>query len=75
MPPGKLMNLITSIDRIKTYDWLIFTSRNGVKFFFRRFFEKRQDIRDLEANQDLRYWYKDSERGESIWDQVRPGSR
>ncbi len=47
VPPENYDELDTSIDRIKTYDWLIFTSRNGVKFFFRRFFEKDRDIRDL----------------------------
>ncbi|MBC7326149.1 MAG: uroporphyrinogen-III synthase, partial [Moorella sp. (in: Bacteria)] len=29
------------------YNWLIFTSVNGVKFFFRRLFQKGRDIRQL----------------------------
>lgn len=45
--PENYDELDASIDKIKTYDWLIFTSRNGVKYFFKRFFEKERDIRDL----------------------------
>ena len=47
VPPENYVELDASIDKIGTYDWLIFTSRNGVKYFFRRFFEKERDIRDL----------------------------
>jgi uroporphyrinogen III methyltransferase/synthase len=47
VPPESYDELDKSIDRIKIYDWLIFTSRNGVKYFFKRFFEKDRDIRDL----------------------------
>lgn len=47
VPPKSYDELDESIDKIKTYDWLIFTSRNGVKYFFKRFFEKDRDIRDL----------------------------
>ena len=47
VPPENYDGLDASMDEINTYDWLIFTSRNGVKYFFRRFFEKKRDIRDL----------------------------
>jgi uroporphyrinogen III methyltransferase/synthase len=47
VPPESYDELDKSIYQIETYDWLIFTSRNGVKFFFKRFFEKDRDIRDL----------------------------
>jgi uroporphyrinogen III methyltransferase/synthase len=47
VPPQSYDELDASIDRIKIYNWLIFTSRNGVKYFFKRFFEKERDIRDL----------------------------
>lgn len=47
VPPKSYAELDESIDKIKAYDWLIFTSRNGVKYFFKRFFEKDRDIRDL----------------------------
>ena len=32
---------------IATYDWLVFSSPNGVRFFFETFFEKFDDIRSL----------------------------
>mgnify|MGYP003879389761 CR=1 FL=1 len=47
MPPESTKDLDTSINSIVSYDWIIFTSRNGVKYFFRRFFEKDRDIREL----------------------------
>lgn len=48
-PPSDYFDLDSSIDMIETYHWLIFTSRNGVKYFFRRFFVKDRDIRDLKG--------------------------
>lgn len=36
-----------AIDNIKTYDWLIFTSVNGVKFFFDTLFKMGKDVRVL----------------------------
>ncbi len=33
--------------RIKDYDWLIFTSANGVEYFINYFLKKKKDIRDL----------------------------
>ncbi len=47
MPPENYEELDTSINKIAQYDWIIFTSRNGVKYFFKRFFEKEKDIREL----------------------------
>jgi uroporphyrinogen III methyltransferase/synthase len=47
VPPESYDELDKSIDKIEIYDWLIFTSRNGVKYFFKRFFKKDRDIRDL----------------------------
>lgn len=32
---------------IASYDWLVFSSPNGVRFFFKAFFEKFEDIRSL----------------------------
>ena len=49
VPPESYDELDMSIDKIETYDWLIFTSRNGVKYFFKRYFEKERDIRDLKG--------------------------
>jgi uroporphyrinogen III methyltransferase/synthase len=49
VPPESYDELDESIDKIGTYDWLIFTSRNGVKYFLKRFFEKDRDIRELKG--------------------------
>lgn len=47
MPPENYNELDTAIDEISAYNWLIFTSANGVKHFLKRFFELSRDIRDL----------------------------
>jgi uroporphyrinogen III methyltransferase/synthase len=48
-PPESYSELDSAIGRIEKYDWLIFTSRNGVKYFLKRFFEKGRDVRDLKG--------------------------
>ncbi len=49
VPPENYEELDDSIDKITTYNWLIFTSRNGVKYFFKRFLDKDLDIRELKG--------------------------
>ena len=49
VPPDKWDELDRAIDNISSYDWLIFTSSNGVKYFFRRLFDKDIDIRELKG--------------------------
>jgi uroporphyrinogen III methyltransferase/synthase len=49
VPPKNFSELDSAIDKIKIYNWLIFTSRNGVKYFLKRFFERDRDIRDLKG--------------------------
>lgn len=49
VPPETWEELDRSIDRIGGYHWLIFTSANGVKFFFMRLFERGIDIRELKG--------------------------
>ncbi|HCC69460.1 MAG TPA: HemD protein, partial [Nitrospiraceae bacterium] len=49
VPPKDWNELDKAIDRIEAYDWLIFTSANGVTYFLKRFFEKAKDIRDLKG--------------------------
>lgn len=49
VPPESFGEIDASIDRIASYDWIIFTSRNGVKYFFRRFLERERDIRELKG--------------------------
>ena len=46
-PPLDLSPLDTCISGIGSYDWVIFTSANGVDRFFERFFEVRTDIREM----------------------------
>ncbi len=49
VPPEDWDELDRAIDKIEGYDWLIFTSSNGVDYFFRRFFERERDIRELKG--------------------------
>jgi len=49
VPPEDWAELDNAIDKIESYNWLILTSANGVKFLFRRLFEKEKDIRDLKG--------------------------
>ncbi|MDY0131204.1 MAG: uroporphyrinogen-III C-methyltransferase [Desulforegulaceae bacterium] len=45
--PDNKSDLFNSIEKIKDYSWLIFTSVNGVKHFFDALFEKNLDLRIL----------------------------
>ncbi len=47
MPPDDWKPLDTALDQLSDYDWLVFTSVNGVNFFFNRLFEKNFDVRAL----------------------------
>ncbi|MBF0318403.1 MAG: uroporphyrinogen-III C-methyltransferase [Nitrospirae bacterium] len=47
VPPDSFDALDSAIDNIETYDWIIFTSSNGFKFFFNRLIHKNKDVRDL----------------------------
>jgi uroporphyrinogen III methyltransferase/synthase len=49
VPPPDWRDLDAAIKNMETYDWLIFTSANGVAFFFERLFAKNKDIRDLKG--------------------------
>ncbi len=40
VPPLHWEELDRAIDRLKSYDWVLFTSANGVNFFWQRFREK-----------------------------------
>jgi uroporphyrinogen III methyltransferase/synthase len=48
-PPETWEELDRAIDRLEGYRWIIFTSANGVVFFFRRLRERGRDIRDLKG--------------------------
>ncbi|CCK79235.1 uroporphyrinogen-III C-methyltransferase [Desulfobacula toluolica] len=45
--PEDTSPLKASVENIKNYDWLIFTSVNGVKFFFDTLFDMGKDVRVL----------------------------
>jgi len=47
VPPGDWKPLDTAIENLSSYDWLIFTSVNGVNFFFERLFKQNRDVRAL----------------------------
>jgi len=47
VPPRDLNPLKESIKNINNYDWLVFTSVNGVKFFFDTLFDMGKDVRVL----------------------------
>ena len=46
-PPSDWSVLHDAIETIADYDWLIFTSVNGVKYFFEQLFERGKDVRSL----------------------------
>lgn len=47
VPPESYDGLDQAIGRISQYQWIIFTSANGVSFFLQRLRERGRDIRDL----------------------------
>ena len=47
VPPDDWKPLDTAIENLSSYDWLIFTSVNGVNFFFERLFKQNRDVRAL----------------------------
>ena len=48
-PPASWEGLDGAIGRIGRYAWIIFTSANGARFFFRRLLERGGDVRDLKG--------------------------
>jgi len=49
VPTDRFDDLDRAIKNIERYEWIVFTSANGVKFFFNRFRELGSDIRDLKG--------------------------
>ena len=47
VPPDSWDGIDKAIQNIEKYDWLIFTSANGVKYFLERLKENRKDMRRL----------------------------
>ena len=48
-PPADPAPLDRAIENLASYDWLIFTSVNGVRFFLDRLDQSRHDLRSLKA--------------------------
>jgi len=49
VPPEDLQDLDRAIEGLEKYRWIIFTSANGVDFFFKRLRERKRDIWDLKG--------------------------
>jgi uroporphyrinogen III methyltransferase/synthase len=49
VPPDSWDALDNTIKRLDTYQWLIFTSANGVRFFIERLKTNKKDIRELKG--------------------------
>ena len=49
VPPESWDELDRAIDSLNTYDWIIFTSVNGVLFFLERLKKNRKDLRELKG--------------------------
>ncbi len=49
LPPEDWAPLDTALEKLESYDGLIFTSVNGVRFFMRRLNEKGKDVRELKG--------------------------
>jgi uroporphyrinogen III methyltransferase/synthase len=46
-PPTRRQELVDAMLELNAYDWLVFTSPNGVTKFFEYFFKRFHDMRDL----------------------------
>lgn len=46
-PPTQLQDLMDALLELNSYEWLVFTSPNGVAAFFGYFFKAHQDLRDI----------------------------
>jgi uroporphyrinogen III methyltransferase/synthase len=50
VPPSSWKTLDRAIAQLKSYDWILFTSVNGVNFFFQRLRERAKDRRSLSGS-------------------------
>ncbi len=46
-PPNDRDALVDALTELNTYQWLVFTSANGVDWFFHHFFKAFEDLRDI----------------------------
>ena len=49
VPPQNWNDVDRAIEMLHIYNWIIFTSVNGVEFFFKRLRETKKDIRELKG--------------------------
>ncbi|MDI6821292.1 MAG: uroporphyrinogen-III synthase [Actinomycetota bacterium] len=49
LPPEDFKALDDAIADLRRYNWIIFTSVNGVSFFMERFYHKGKDVRELKG--------------------------
>ena len=47
VPPDRKQEIVDALLELNSYDWLVFTSPNGVTAFFDIFFKRFQDLRDI----------------------------
>lgn len=47
VPPTRREDLVDALLELNSYDWLVFTSPNGVSTFFEYFFRQFHDMRDI----------------------------
>ncbi len=46
-PPDRPVDLADALLELNSYDWIVFTSPNGVRMFFEYFFKAFEDLRDF----------------------------
>ncbi len=49
VPPQSWAEIDAALDALSSFHWIIFTSANAVRFFFRRMREREMDIRSLQG--------------------------
>jgi len=47
LPPNHQDGIVEALGGLNAYDWIVFTSPNGVTWFFDYFFKKFQDLREI----------------------------
>ncbi|MBI2940746.1 MAG: uroporphyrinogen-III C-methyltransferase [Chloroflexi bacterium] len=49
VPPADFAPLDAALSRLGEYNWVVYTSANGVRFFFERLYQRGGDVRDLKG--------------------------
>src|SRR5436309_5415082 len=47
IPPNRQEGIVEALGGLNAYDWIVFTSPNGVSSFFEYFFKKFEDLREI----------------------------